>query len=111
MDVVKDNKRISNSLFIMFMYILVFRNNNYSTTLILYNIAFYINNIISLLRLTQRASETMASAALALVALRLIMIAAVAIEAMMEIIREQMIRMASGEAPEPDLLQAPVVLS
>ena len=40
----------------------------------------------------------MASAALALVALRLIMTAAVAIEAMMEIIREQMIRMASGEA-------------
>ena len=46
----------------------------------------------------------MASAALALLALRLIMTAAVAIEAMIEIIREQMIRMASGEAElEPDL--------
>ena len=54
----------------------------------------------------------MASAALALLALRLIMTAAVAIEAMIEMIREQMIRMARGEAElEPDLLQAPVVLS
>ena len=54
----------------------------------------------------------MASAALALLALRLIMTAAVAIEAMIEMIREQMIRMASGEAElEPDLLQAPVLLS
>ena len=52
----------------------------------------------------------MASAALALVALRLIMTAAVAIEAMIEIIREQMIRMASGDA-ELLLLQAPVVAS
>ena len=40
----------------------------------------------------------MASAALALLALRLIMTAAVAMDAMIEIIREQMIRMASGEA-------------
>ena len=48
----------------------------------------------------------MASAALALVALRLIMTAAVAIEAMIEIIREQMIKMASGEA-ELDALQVP----
>ena len=42
----------------------------------------------------------MASAALALLALRLIMTAAVAIEAMIEMIREQMIRMASGLALE-----------
>ena len=42
----------------------------------------------------------MASAALALLALRLIMTAAVAIEAMMEMIRAQIIRMASGDAPE-----------
>ena len=40
----------------------------------------------------------MASAALALLALRLIMTAAVAIEAMIEMIREQMIRMAKGDA-------------
>ena len=53
----------------------------------------------------------MASAALALLALRLIMTAAVAIEAMIEMIREQMIRIARGEADEPDLLQAPVLLS
>ena len=52
----------------------------------------------------------MASAALALVALRLIMTAAVAIEAMIEMIREQMIRIARGEA-ELLLLQAPVVVS
>ena len=53
----------------------------------------------------------MASAALALLALRLIMTAAVAMDAMMEIIREQMIRMARGEAElEPELFsQAPVV--
>ena len=44
----------------------------------------------------------MASAALALVALRLIMTAAVAIEAMIEMIREQIIRMASGLAEEPE---------
>ena len=97
------------SLFILFMYIFAFIINNYSTTLILYSIAFYINNIIHILRLTQRASETMASAALALLALRLIMTAAVPIEAMMEIIREQMIRMASGLAD--DFVQAPEVLS
>ena len=40
----------------------------------------------------------MASAALALLALRLIMTAAVAIEAMIEMIREQMIRIANGLA-------------
>ena len=53
----------------------------------------------------------MASAALALVALRLIMTAAVAIEAMIEIIREQIKAIASGEAElEPELFsQAPVV--
>ena len=56
------------------------------------------NIIINIPRLTQRASETMASAALVLLALRLIMTAAVAIEAMIEIIREQIIRMASGLA-------------
>ena len=45
----------------------------------------------------------MASAALALVALRLIMTAAVAIEAMIEIIREQIKAIASGEAElEPE---------
>ena len=91
------------------MYIFAFIINNYSTTLILYSIAFYINNIIHILRLTQRASETMASAALALLALRLIMTAAVAIEAMMEIIREQIIRIARGLAD--DFVQAPEVLS
>ena len=53
----------------------------------------------------------MASAALALLALRLIMTAAVAMVAMIEMIREQIIRMASGEAElEPELFsQAPVV--
>ena len=51
----------------------------------------------------------MASAALALLALRLIMTAAVAIEAMMEMIREQMTKMASGLAD--DFVQAPEVLS
>ena len=80
------------------MYIFAFIINNYSTTLILYSIAFYINNIIHILRLTQRASETMASAALALLALRLIMTAAVAIEAMMEIISAHITMIAKGEA-------------
>ena len=48
----------------------------------------------------------MASAALALLALRLIMTAAVAIEAMIEIIREQIIRIARGDA-ELLLVQVP----
>ena len=61
-------------------------------------------------RLTQRASETMASAALALLALRLIMTAAVAIDAMMEMIRAHIMMIAKGEA-ELLLLQAPVVAS
>ena len=56
----------------------------------------------------------MASAALALLALRLIMTAAVAIEAMIEIIKEQMIRMAKGLAElEPAAMHwvlGPVVL-
>ena len=57
----------------------------------------------------------MASAALALLALRLIMTAAVAIEAMIEMIREQMIRIARGEAElEPGVMHwvlGPVVLT
>ena len=54
----------------------------------------------------------MASAALALLALRLIMMAAVAIEAMIEMIRAHIMMIANGLAElEPDLLQAPVVLS
>ena len=56
----------------------------------------------------------MASAALALLALRLIMTAAVAIEAMMEMIREQIKAIASGEAElEPGVMHwvfGPVVL-
>ena len=48
----------------------------------------------------------MASAALALLALRLIMTAAVAIEAMMEIIRAHITIIAKGEA-ELDALQVP----
>ena len=56
----------------------------------------------------------MASAALALLALRLIMTTAVAMEAMIEIIREQIIRMASGDAElEPAAMHwvfGPVVL-
>ena len=67
--------------------------------LLIYNIIYiYIYNIIHLLRLTQRASETMASAALALVALRLIMTAAVAIEAMIEMIRAHITMIANGLA-------------
>ena len=64
--------------------------------------------VIKIPRLTQRASETMASAALALFALRLIMTAAVAMDAMIEMIREQIIRMASGLALE-SALQLPSV--
>ena len=53
----------------------------------------------------------MASAALALVALRLMMTAAVAMEAVIETIRAQIKAIASGEAElEPELFsQAPVV--
>ena len=89
------------AVYIYHLYVLFIYSNLLTITikylLIIYSIK-YNKYSIYILRLTQRASETMASAALALFALRLIMTAAVAIEAMIEIIREQMIRIARGEA-------------